>query len=980
MGKINIYLITFILSSLLAAQDNNNGYGFFEKPFLGLSIPHQSVTDSEGNTYITGTSSDENSPTGNIFTIKLNNAGDVEWEAREQTMDFAMEIGHAITLDENNNAIVTGTHWNGENMDIKTIKYSSSDGSVIWSSVFDGGQNGMDYPKAIVSDSSGNVLVAGYSYYGNNSIGYLVVKYGVNGEYLWSDITTSEITGSKTIPSDISVSTNGNIAITGNEKNSDGINQYCTLLYAADGELLWKNNYLHMINDTPANSDARSVSFDSNGDLYVTGTFAIDDLENNKIGTLKYSSTGELMWDTTYQNELTTLKGYQLKISDETIYVSGTYYDLNAFTEGSLLAAYDKTTGAEKWVQKNSDMYVENVLLELDSNSNPVLATLGVTSDFVNRLILISRYSRDGTLTHQQNHQRPNDGGEIVTSTHGMISLGIDNNDYVYITLDTRYAHFGNTYEALKFDQSDNNPDWVSYYSNEGATNTKVKIGKSDNAGNMIMLGQSLEVYDSYNLTTNYFLLKRDSSGDIIWEKEIHSSTTPTTVLMEVNNLNEIIIASVESFSSAVIFRKFASDGNLIWEFEKEIQKAEIAALLIDEENNIYLSGNSFRNNTQNNQQFFAMKLSNEGQEIWDEYAHLTDEDMYLHTLKTSKLDNNGNLISIGSTGTDFITNATAFSISANGNLNWLTPIEIQETISTGVDLDIDDSGNIYALSQAKKITEYNRKFAVAKITSAGTIVYANEKGIEEHDIIPYKIYILPGNRYSVIHSDLVPYQSNKIVVNTFDMDGNELDAVASEFSRFYKDSFLDDLGNIYLLLQVEDSSAFPHRDVFVYSNYIYSSIMKVADNSFEETKFLTPSLAVFFPVNLVSYPDGKLEISGNLSCDLGSYMGIYFFESEYEQLGIENPEMFENTNWLGQNYPNPVNGITSIPFNLTENSEVTIRLFNMEGKFVQTLSKGYFHLGKNTAEINLSGLPKGIYFYQLQSQNFIQSKKVIIN
>src|SRR5690606_24545782 len=158
---------------------NTDEYGFYEKEYQGVNIPNNSVTDSEGNTYITGTSSNADTPQGNMLTVKYDSNGNLVWEKREETVDFAVEQGYAITLDENENPVVSGSVWNGDNMDIRTSKYDKSSGETIWTATFDGGYNGLDYPKAITIDNQNNILVGGLSYNENTSenVDYLTLKY-----------------------------------------------------------------------------------------------------------------------------------------------------------------------------------------------------------------------------------------------------------------------------------------------------------------------------------------------------------------------------------------------------------------------------------------------------------------------------------------------------------------------------------------------------------------------------------------------------------------------------------------------------------------------------------------------------------------------------------------------------------------------------------------------------------------------------------
>lgn len=74
----------------------------------------------------------------------------------------------------------------------------------------------------------------------------------------------------------------------------------------------------------------------------------------------------------------------------------------------------------------------------------------------------------------------------------------------------------------------------------------------------------------------------------------------------------------------------------------------------------------------------------------------------------------------------------------------------------------------------------------------------------------------------------------------------------------------------------------------------------------------------------------------------------------------------------LGQNFPNPFSDETTIPFHLTNRSEVQIDLFDLAGKKVATINGGELLAGDQIVQANLKalGLPTNNYIYQLQVTN----------
>ena len=99
--------------------------------------------------------------------------------------------------------------------------------------------------------------------------------------------------------------------------------------------------------------------------------------------------------------------------------------------------------------------------------------------------------------------------------------------------------------------------------------------------------------------------------------------------------------------------------------------------------------------------------------------------------------------------------------------------------------------------------------------------------------------------------------------------------------------------------------------------------------------------------------------------------------DTEYQNL---NPDEFT----LYQNYPNPFNPATTIEYSLPEvvNSEksiVNIKVYDVLGREISTLVNEQQVTGDYTVSFDATGLPSGIYFYELSARKFRQTKKMIL-
>ena len=94
---------------------------------------------------------------------------------------------------------------------------------------------------------------------------------------------------------------------------------------------------------------------------------------------------------------------------------------------------------------------------------------------------------------------------------------------------------------------------------------------------------------------------------------------------------------------------------------------------------------------------------------------------------------------------------------------------------------------------------------------------------------------------------------------------------------------------------------------------------------------------------------------------------------------GIENEMSTPNKFSLDQNYPNPFNPSTKISWQLPVSGVVIIKVYDVLGKEIATIINEDLPAGKYELEYNASNLPSGIYFYSLSSNDYTESKKMIL-
>jgi hypothetical protein len=81
----------------------------------------------------------------------------------------------------------------------------------------------------------------------------------------------------------------------------------------------------------------------------------------------------------------------------------------------------------------------------------------------------------------------------------------------------------------------------------------------------------------------------------------------------------------------------------------------------------------------------------------------------------------------------------------------------------------------------------------------------------------------------------------------------------------------------------------------------------------------------------------------------------------------------------LFQNFPNPFNNSTKITYNLHENGNIRLAIYDARGILVNTLFSGHQSTGFHEIKWDADKVASGIYVYRLTSANVVLSRKCLI-
>ncbi len=98
----------------------------------------------------------------------------------------------------------------------------------------------------------------------------------------------------------------------------------------------------------------------------------------------------------------------------------------------------------------------------------------------------------------------------------------------------------------------------------------------------------------------------------------------------------------------------------------------------------------------------------------------------------------------------------------------------------------------------------------------------------------------------------------------------------------------------------------------------------------------------------------------------------------EVQMSNFEEPSIVDQFK-INSIYPNPFNPSTNISFTNPTNSNVKINIYDLKGKHIKTLLNENLQEGNHLFRWNVENLASGVYFIYIESDEFIDSKKIVL-
>jgi len=247
----------------------------------------------------------------------------------------------------------------------------------------------------------------------------------------------------------------------------------------------------------------------------------------------------------------------------------------------------------------------------------------------------------------------------------------------------------------------------------------------TDNANNIIVTGNCGSVGVNYD----YFTVKYDSNGTIVWQDAIDNGIADIARSVAVDNANNIIVTGQCIITGDpychYLTVKYNPNGTILWADTIVNSRHDTGlGVAVDNANNIIVTGYCVMEGA--NCDYFTVKYDPGGAILWQDTVDNRTYD-YAHGVA---IDNLNNIIVTGTTGESFM-DYDYFTVKydTNGTILWT---DILEDGNTAFGVAVDNSNNIIVTGFCT--TSDNADFFTVKYDPGGAILWQDTIDIDDHD------------------------------------------------------------------------------------------------------------------------------------------------------------------------------------------------------------------------------------------------------
>lgn len=591
-------------------------------------------------------------------------------------------------------------------------------------------------------------------------------------------------------------------------------------------------------------------------------------------------------------------------------------------------------------------------------------------------------------------------------------SINTDAQGNVYIV-----GEFGSTtnFGAYQITSAVNPNTFIAKFNNDGVVQWVDSFGSTsstypdaiskqnsvtDAAGNTyISLGlTSSGKIGGTDYTAGSYLIKYDTNGSITWVKT--NSQMSGYCLITLDSSEDLILCGASGIKFKIA--KFSKDGVWDWSISDDAGLINVpTALHIDATDNIYISGGCpmFAGNISGNAiavgNYFLAKYNFAGSFLW---VRTSSGSGYETGLRVDT-DGSGNVYVTGTQNASPYTGGTADAtygtIDITGMSNFLLKYDPNGNIQWGEgftgtntsvrDMGTDSNGNCILTGWFQSVTYFESETLTGDIAALGTtfIVKYDASGS-----LGWATTITGYNRQEGL-AIAVDNSNNAFITGHFLGEAIFGSITLKQVATIgaYGFAFLTKLGTTSGSSVPVELALFNATSTDGQVMLTWNTLSETNNYGFEiqRSPISTPDWQTIGFVNgnetttephFYQYVDELIDVSPStihiqyrlkqLDTD-GS-----FTYSQVQSVNLLIPA----THQLLPNYPNPFNPVTQILFAIAAPADISISVFNINGKLVKTLYHQFTEAGNHLLQWDASDLTSGVYFIKLSSDDFTTMSK----
>ena len=435
---------------------------------------------------------------------------------------------------------------------------------------------------------------------------------------------------------DVALDAAGNAYVTGYSLGNSGYD-YLTIKYSATGQLVWEARY----SGTSTGDDVpTSLAVDAAGNVYVTGS-SQGQGSSYDYATLKYSPSGQQLWVARHNgtgNSDDLAADIALNAAGRVV-VTGTSYQGASESYDYVTLSYEGTSGQVSWQARYSgasgsdDLPSAVALDELGNTYVTGSSYAGGQSDYVTL-----KYAANGQLQWQTRYNGPVSGYDLARD------LAVDAMGNVVVT-GTSEAAFSYDYATVRYSPI-GQAQWVARYNGAGNGYDEATALALDATGNVVVTGYADAGAENWDYVTFKYAA---SSGQALWSARYNGPAN------------------------------------------KYDEARDVA---VDSQGNVAVTGRSYSSNGQSEYATLKYAAAN-GQPQWSSRSVASAEGNQVAAALA--VDAAGNVVVTGyATGSSSLTDYATLSYGTSGQLRWTARYNGPASDDQATDLAVDASGNVY--------------------------------------------------------------------------------------------------------------------------------------------------------------------------------------------------------------------------------------------------------------------------------------------